>query len=53
MDEKRTEQKQEEEEDCKPLTDEEFKKYQEKDAKTTKKVLGFFRAIWEGINFFT
>ena len=41
-----------EEEDPKPLTDEEFKEYQEKDARTTKKVLKFFKAIWEAINFF-
>ena len=42
-----------EEEDPKPLTDEEFKEYQEKDARTTKKVRGFFKAIWETINFFS
>ena len=42
-----------EEEDCKPLTDEEFKEYQEKDARTTNKVLRFFKAIWEAINFFS
>ena len=41
-----------EEEDPKPLTDEEFREYQEKDARTTKKVLGFFKAIWEAVNFF-
>ena len=41
-----------EKEDPKPLTDEEFKEYQEKDARTTKKVLKFFKAIWEAINFF-
>ena len=40
------------EKDPKPLTDEEFKEYQEKDARTTKKVLKFFKAIWEAINFF-
>ena len=40
------------EEDCTPLTDEEFKEYQEKDARTTKKVLGFFSAIWEAILMF-
>ena len=34
-----------EKEDPKPLTDEEFKEYQEKDARTTKKVLRFFKAI--------
>ena len=42
-----------EKEDPKPLTDEEFKEYQEKDARTTKKVLRFFKAIWEAINFFS
>ena len=41
-----------EEETCKPLTDEEFKEYLEKDARTTKKVLGFFSAIWEAILLF-
>ena len=41
------------EEDPKPLTDEEFNEYQEKDARTTKKVLKFFKAIWEAINFFS
>ena len=41
-----------EEEDPKPLTDEEFKEYQEKDARKTKGVLRFFKAIWEAINFF-
>ena len=40
------------EENCKPLTDEEFKAYQEKDKRTTNKVLRFFKAIWEAINFF-
>ena len=42
-----------EEENPKPLTDEEFKEYQEKDTRTTKKVLRFFKAIWEAINFFS
>ena len=41
-----------EKEDPKPLTDEEFREYQEKDARTTNKVLGFFKAIWEAVNFF-
>ena len=41
-----------EKEDPKPLTDEEFKEYQKKDARTTNKVLRFFKAIWEAINFF-
>lgn len=44
--------KQTEEVDCKPLTDEQFKEYHEKDART-KKVLRFFKAIWEAINFFS
>ena len=42
-----------EKEDCRPPTDEEFKEYQEKDARTTRKVLRFFKAIWEAINFFS
>ena len=42
----------EKKEDVEPLTEEEFKEYQEKDARTTKKVLRFFKAIWEAINFF-
>ena len=41
-----------EKEDPKPLTDQEFKEYQEKDARTTNKVLKVFKAIWEAINFF-
>ena len=41
-----------EKEDPKPLTDEEFEEYQEKDARTTNKVLRFFKAIWEAVNFF-
>ena len=41
-----------EEENCKPLTDEEFKEYQEREARTTKRVLGFFSAIWEAILMF-
>ena len=42
-----------EEDDPRPLTDEEFREYQEKDARTTKKVRRFFKAIWEAINFFS
>ena len=54
MDSKETEKKKQSgKEECKPLTDEEFKTYQEKDARTTKKVLRFFKAIWEAINFFS
>ena len=40
------------EETCKPLTEEEFREYQEKDARTTKRVLGIFSAIWEAILMF-
>ena len=42
-----------EKKDPTPLTDEEFKEYQDKDTRTTKKVLRFFKAIWEAINFFS
>ncbi len=42
-----------EEETVKPLTDEEFREYREKDARFTKKVLRFFKAIWKAINFFS
>ena len=35
-----------------PLTDEEFKEYQEKDARTTNRVLGIFSAIWDAITMF-
>ena len=42
-----------EEEDPRPFTDEEYKEYQEKDARTTKKVRRIFKAIWEAINFFS
>lgn len=38
-----------EEEACKPLTDEELKEYQEKDERTTKRVLDIFSAIGEAI----
>ena len=41
-----------EEEVCKPLTDEEFKEYQEKDTRTTKKVMGVFSAVWDAITTF-
>ena len=43
----------EEEENCRPLTDEEFKAYQEREQKKEKKVKAIFSAIWEAINFFT
>lgn len=42
----------EKEETCTPLTDEEFREYQEKDARETKRVLGFFSAIWDAILMF-
>ena len=42
-----------EEEDCKPLTDEEYQEYLEKDKRTEKKVKGIFSAVWEAINFFS
>ena len=51
--EKMDNNKKDPEKDCKPLTDEEFKAYQEKDKRTTNKVLRFFKAIWEAINFFS
>ena len=41
-----------EEETCKPLTDEEFKEYQDKDARITKRVLGIISAIWDAISLF-
>jgi hypothetical protein len=43
----------EEDDDCRPLIDEEFKEYQEKEARTTKKVLRFFKTIWDAIGFFS
>ena len=54
MDNKETEKKEQPvKEECKPLTDEEFKAYQEKDQRTEKKVKRLFSAIWEAINFFS
>ena len=50
--EKAVQNQPEEQEGCKPLTDEEFREYQEKDARTTNKVLKFFKVIWETVNFF-
>lgn len=41
------------EKDCSPLTDEEFKAYQEKERKKEKKAKGVFSAIWDAINFFS
>ena len=42
------------EEACRPLTDEEFREYPEKDARSTRKVLMFFEAVWETvIDFFS
>ena len=43
----------EEEETCKPLTDEEFKAFQEQEKKTEKKIRNFFDVIWSVFNFFT
>lgn len=51
--EKAVQNQPEEQEGCKPLTDEEFREYQEKDARTTNKVLMFFKVIWEAVNFFS
>ena len=42
-----------EEEECRPLTDEEFKEYQEKEKRKEKKAGGILSAIWDAINFFT
>ena len=54
MDNKETEKKEQPgKEESKPLTDEEFKAYQEKDQRTEKKVKRTFSAIWEAINFFS
>ena len=44
--EKAVQNQPEEQEDCK------FREYQEKDARTTNKVLKFFKVIWEAVNFF-
>ena len=52
MDNEKNEQTREEE-DPKPLTDEEFKEYQKKDQRETKKVLGIFKFIMDLIEFFT
>lgn len=41
------------EKDCSPLTDEEFKAYQEKERKKEKKTKCVFSAIWDAINFFS
>ena len=46
------EQERSTEEERTPLTDEEFKEYQEKDARTTNRVLGIFSAIWDAITMF-
>ena len=55
MDSEKTEliPEEEEEETCKPLTDEEFKEFQEKEARTEKKIKGIISAIWAAVNFFT
>ena len=43
---------QEEEEDCKPLTDEEFAEFQKEEARKEKKIIGIFEAIWDTITVF-
>lgn len=43
----------EEEETCKPLTDEEFKAFQEQEKKAEKKIRNFFDVIWSVFIFFT
>ncbi len=52
MDEKR-EQEEEREEDCQPLTDAEFRAFQEEEMRREKKVKGIFSVIWDAISFFT
>ena len=42
----------EEEEDCKPLTDEEFAELQKEEARKEKKIIGIFEAIWDTITVF-
>ena len=42
-----------EEEDCKHLTDEEFKEFQKNEQRKEKKIKGIVSAIWEAIHFFT
>ncbi len=42
-----------EEEECRPLTDEEFKEYQEKERRKEKKTEVILSAIWDAISFFT
>ena len=43
---------QEEEKDCKPLTDEEFAEFQKEEACKEKKIFGIFEAIWDAITVF-
>ncbi len=50
---KETVPEEEEDGDCTPLTDEEFREFQEKEAKTEKRIKGIFSAIWDAIDFFT
>lgn len=52
MDENKNETEQEDQ-DCKPLTDEEFKAFQEKEKRTEKKMGWIFSAIETFIDFFT
>ena len=42
----------EEEEDCKPLTEEECAEFQKEAARKEKKIIGIFEAIWDAITFF-
>ena len=42
----------EEEEDRKPLTDEEFAEFQKEEARKEKKIFGIFEAIWDAITVF-
>ena len=54
MDEEKKELIEEEgDEDCKHLTDEEFKEFQEKERRTENRIKTIFSAIWDAINFFT
>ena len=43
----------EEEEDCKPLTDEEFAEFQKEEARKDRKIKHIVDAIFDAISFFT
>ena len=43
----------EEEEECKPLTDEEYEAFLKEEGRKEKKIRRIASAIWEAINFFT